>query len=385
VPLIGASIIILNSKKNLTYCFLAYKPLVFLGLISYSLYLWHYPILVLTKVWKYDEILFFEKIFVFFLTIFLSVIFYYSIEKPLRNIRLISNKSFFGIILFFLIIIFSSIFTIKKYDGFKTYFFKQTEKIDKNIFDNFILSEQSHSYVKKIKNFTQVEKQKILVVGDSHSKDMFNALYQNKDFFSDLEFVRKEIDIGDFFDEKRKNKIIKELNQSENFINSDIILISVFFNENELEGLQDFIDFLKQNEKKIILFSKAIHFQKINYAPKTTYYDIFIKRKLNREDSKNIRITNQEIVDLRKLLYKKKIIDDVNFRLKKIAKINNIILIEKEPFMCDWKNHQCDVLTDDGYKIFYDDSHWTLEGASHFGKKMLKNEIIIDLKNQSLF
>lgn len=49
VPTIGAALIILGgTTENIVSTALASKPLVGLGLISYSLYLWHYPILALS-------------------------------------------------------------------------------------------------------------------------------------------------------------------------------------------------------------------------------------------------------------------------------------------------------------------------------------------------
>ena len=37
--------------------------------------------------------------------------------------------------------------------------------------------------------------------------------------------------------------------------------------------------------------------------------------------------------------------------------------------MCNFEKEECDYLTNDGHKIFYDYGHYTLEGATYFGKK----------------
>jgi len=57
-PCLGASLIILSGgvdgdlKQTLISRGLAWKPVVFIGLISYSLYLWHWPLLVFSKYWN---------------------------------------------------------------------------------------------------------------------------------------------------------------------------------------------------------------------------------------------------------------------------------------------------------------------------------------------
>ena len=53
LPCVGASLIIYSNATRLTIvgrC-LAIRPMVFIGLISYSLYLWHWPILAYSKYW----------------------------------------------------------------------------------------------------------------------------------------------------------------------------------------------------------------------------------------------------------------------------------------------------------------------------------------------
>ena len=70
---------------------LSYKVFVGLGLISYSLYLWHYPFIVFQKYESFSS----ENSLILLLLIFIaSVISYFLIEKPFRNRKIIKLKYF---------------------------------------------------------------------------------------------------------------------------------------------------------------------------------------------------------------------------------------------------------------------------------------------------
>jgi hypothetical protein len=77
------SLLILTLRKNqIVYKALTLRPVVFVGTISYSLYLWHWSILVLGK-WTIGDS-FFASIILIALTILFSLASYFLIEKPLR-------------------------------------------------------------------------------------------------------------------------------------------------------------------------------------------------------------------------------------------------------------------------------------------------------------
>lgn len=70
---------------------LAFRPLVFVGLISYSLYLWHWPVLVFMKYAGVEVTA--ANVWLFFVVIgSLAVVSWWFIEKPFREQRLLSRR-----------------------------------------------------------------------------------------------------------------------------------------------------------------------------------------------------------------------------------------------------------------------------------------------------
>ena len=70
---------------------LSFKPIVGIGLISYSLYLWHFPSLLVGRYIipsTYDKVEWIGAAFA------LSVSSYFLIEKTLRDTRIFSTKLF---------------------------------------------------------------------------------------------------------------------------------------------------------------------------------------------------------------------------------------------------------------------------------------------------
>ena len=116
IPIIGVALIIgFASKDELVGKVLGSKPFVWLGLISYSAYLWHFPIFAFSRMGKdptnYDK---FEWIC---LTLILSVASYFLVEKPFRNIEVIRRNRFFVLICFAAVSLSSLMFYSIKTDG----------------------------------------------------------------------------------------------------------------------------------------------------------------------------------------------------------------------------------------------------------------------------
>ncbi len=88
IPVIGASLVIYGGGTTVFGKVLGSRPLVWIGLISYSLYLWHWPIIVFSKQLTVSSELSPPWILIsLIMTVAASVLSWRYIEQPFRHVR----------------------------------------------------------------------------------------------------------------------------------------------------------------------------------------------------------------------------------------------------------------------------------------------------------
>ena len=118
IPCLGAMLMIYSGRSHQTICYklLSLKPMVFIGLISYSLYLWHWPIIAFARYLQYEFTLFVGVV----LTLVSVAVAYLSwkyVETPTRHSNgfgVISLKYF----LLPLIACIGSVYIVNQFSGF---------------------------------------------------------------------------------------------------------------------------------------------------------------------------------------------------------------------------------------------------------------------------
>lgn len=95
IPVVGAALLLISAQETLVGKFLSNKLFVFFGLISYSLYLWHWPLIVFSKdTYLVDFQL--NSLAIFLLSVLLAWLSYKFIETPFRSkSKFNRNKIFF--------------------------------------------------------------------------------------------------------------------------------------------------------------------------------------------------------------------------------------------------------------------------------------------------
>lgn len=132
IPIIGTVLIILYSDKLFNkkgfLKIINNNFLLNIGLISYSLYLWHHPIYQFLDLTIMKNFLFFDKLLIIILVIFVSYLSYKFIEKPFRNKNFLKRNTIYSFYF-----IFSFIFIFFCFHNYynKDYSEKYTEEVKK--------------------------------------------------------------------------------------------------------------------------------------------------------------------------------------------------------------------------------------------------------------
>ncbi len=96
IPCGGAALLILFAKDGtLSQGILKQRPLVFVGLVSYSFYLWHYPFLAFARQFRDIDALPFLAIVLVLLSFFVAVASWRFVEKPFRSGAIFGRRTIF--------------------------------------------------------------------------------------------------------------------------------------------------------------------------------------------------------------------------------------------------------------------------------------------------
>ncbi len=125
IPCAGAALIILSGETKLVGRLLSNKLLVMTGLISYSLYLIHWPIIVYWEYWTFEELTLVEKAIILALSLLMAFLMFKFIETPFRKKRgvensgIVTDKAFILSVVFLLLLFVGLASNILSKDGWR--------------------------------------------------------------------------------------------------------------------------------------------------------------------------------------------------------------------------------------------------------------------------
>lgn len=267
IPCIGASLLLISSETFITQIF-SNKISVYIGELSYSLYLWHWPIMALLR-YSNDEYLFSvqEMIGITFLTVLLGWLSYTFVETYFRSKN---NRAFVKYFAPIVVLVLVFPFFLLKIGIFK--------KIPSEFVDPFFFGEKSSINLDEkpvFEKFGDIERNdKILLIGDSNAgalkaffdnigkKSGFSFKTINTNTYPPIKGLKKE-DVS--FDDINPNQYeaLEKAKNVASFISNDvaqskvIIIVCTKYDRisSEKNGIVALAKNLKKDQKLLIIKS----------------------------------------------------------------------------------------------------------------------------------
>ena len=365
IPTIGTGLVILCATPQTTiHKLLSLNFIVGVGLISYSTYLWHQPILAFARHAIEGEVHNLTVIMLCIFSLFFGWFSWRFIERPFRQKSYLQRKFIFK---FSLVgILFFSIIGISLHvidGGSKLYSLEKQKIITTFLADNSGYTEERESYL-SLNKFDKTNNLKdILIIGDSHMQDIANAVYEaglnEKYEFSSflisvncgIYFVKDKKDIEDpKFDCVNRSFYNSNLKKQMS-IADEIWIISSWKKEQVNKYMVKSLENILDVNRNIKLFgTKGLG---------------FVSEKWFLKNEPELWVSPIKInEDIKKF----KSIENTNNLINEISKDLGVEFINTQHLICDG-NNLCSNYSN-GDIISYDGGHLTPYGANILGNKI---------------
>tara|TARA_B100000927_G_C16461698_1_gene468099 strand:- start:108 stop:1985 length:1878 start_codon:yes stop_codon:yes gene_type:complete len=371
IPVFGTFLFIISSSSTrYMKTLFSYKPIVYTGLLSFSLYLWHQPIFALTRhVDLFNE----HLVLIIFCTVILSYLTYNIVEQPFRNRSNFSRKSIFISSATVGIVIVLGGLVIVNNNGLPNRFAQEDRSLLEQLANYQGYNERAFDSLEN-KAFGEGEFERIVVIGDSYAKDFLNIVIESN-HFADVQFSTRQVN-----------------SECGNLYLDDYSVIESHIPENRLArckvlnwyGEEDFVDILKNADE--IWVVSAWRSWVIDYLPTSV-------ERLSENFKVPIRvfgiknfgsISTYELLSIpasQRIEYTQSVDNEsiqVSSHLSSIMGGYELFYPLLNP-LCDGDFNQCKIFTDDGLIISADGGHLTREGAIESAERL--NEVLISISN----
>ncbi len=400
IPTLGTALIILFSRENtLIQKILSNKILVFCGLISYSAYLFHYPIFSFIK-YLNVEIKIYSYFYLIPLILLISFLNWKWVEKPFRK-KDASVSKLIKFIVFSYLIIIPVCFFIYSGNGLDK---RQKFELPKNISNSFVFEKDGKNcfdinYIhqkqneEKICKIGKIENKKIdfIAFGDSHLINFYPLLdvlaikHNKKGLFLGYHGCPPLIGVYPLRPDQNEkncyelNKLVLEIAKENNIKNLILVSRWTYYTGGDAQG--DNIQYLNlkpaRSSNKILsreAFEKGLDDTLKNYANQNTTIHLVEQLPFQKIDAKKIYYrsfdNNSKIFRNNLIKYSVDVKEHnqlqlfVNKIFKKIAtKYSNLNLVNFDDIFCDKKIKKC-LIGNENYSFYVDKGHLTVEGAN---------------------
>ncbi len=357
---------------------LSSRPFVAIGLISYSLYLWHYPIYAFGRLIDPAPELSDRAIWLV-LSFALATLCYRLVEQPFRRPGMVGLRGLArsGLASTAVVAVFAAamlgtggypdrlarlyaIYAPAEPDN------ARIGRVQGSTWDHLSAMAQARGlegpHVRLPRPFDSrtlwydmaQPGEKVLILGNSLSVDLYSAFQQNASLFPGRQFARMAMR-ADFPD-----RHIDILLRAPNFQAADTILIAHAYTENSTRRLDALLDRLIPSGKRIVVLLESPIFRQIEgYWP----FDWYVRTQRGLTSQDALERLGYESLDRAQT-------EPLDRALEEIARRRGVDVLRRKDYVCDDAAETCNIVTDDGHKMFTDQHHYTRKGAAEFGRRI---------------
>lgn len=384
VPTVGAALIILFAcNGTLVNRVLSLKIPVSIGLISYSVYLWHQPAFAFYRHYHLGDPPRSMMLLLALLAILAAWLSWHFVERPFRDRQRVSRQFVFSSATVLMCVFAGAGYYAHVNNGVmpRDYAMPELRQFRP---DNQALQEESWELLRARSGdkhygvegnafdhrlWFDVSDQRIpiLVVGNSHSKDIYNILSLSDDFSSRFQTARFGAQLTALGDREHA------FYNSENYRHARTIIIASRYKSDDVDVLTEILDRIAADGKQAMVVNNIFEYQEhgsrtladvmlleAHHGPGKAPAGTDMVHRINAEHFQRYKLGQGRRPELTR----------INRRLRAIAEDRALTYLDRMEYVCSDAEQICHVVDLEYRKHFYDYGHHTLEGARFFADRI---------------
>jgi len=210
----------------------------------------------------------------------------------------------------------------------------------------------------------------LLILGNSISKDLYNTLYHSEEATRGFQLGRMGVQIRDLED-------THELFQSASYRDASVVIVASFLNSDDVENLEAVLNRLKADGKSVAV-AIGIPRVTINQPDSWIWIDKLVWRHQERWPDA-YEISERVNEDFYQLLQESSE-SETNLAARQIANKVGAVVLERLEYICEIEKKSCFAVGPGLEKYFYDNHHQTLDGSKFFGSRISEIDWLDGLK-----
>lgn len=379
-PTLGTVLIILFAAKDTwTTRILSLKPLVGIGLISYSAYLWHQPLFAFYRYQSLEEPSAIAMMVLLLLTFPLAWFSWKFVEAPFRNKKKLTRGPIFAYSGLAMAAFFGIGVLGHMADGFPNRSSVKALYVGDYEPQNLVLQEESwkplialsgerryrvanNAYDRELWFDEADARSKLLLVGNSHSKDLYNVFAKSQTATADFQVARYGGQIGELSD---------SFFALPNYQSADIIMIVSRYSATDLASFAATTERILADGKRLVLVRSIFEFPVSGHR---TLSDALMIGQFRQGQTDGALIQP----DLDAAHYQawqdgpqseNGVISDR--QIDALAnQFDQLIILDRMDYACSAPEEVCYSVDQSLGKFYYDYGHHTLRGSAFFGQRV---------------